>query len=282
MLRKLLLVHFLFIVVQQIQAQGIDLTIGYGFMNYQGDLQSSPFTIKHSKPSINAFVKYDLANQFVARGGLIFGSVYGDDKFNPSPQKERNLSFRSKITEVQFALEYHFKDLNNFRFSPYVFGGFAGFHFNPYTTDTSGAFVFLKPFSTEGEGLSEYPDRKPYSLNQLAIPFGVGFQYRISCDFSIGAEFTERKLFTDYLDDVSKGYVDYNTLLKEKGKLAVKLAYKGADPYPPDANTALHRGNPKNKDWYYTGIITLTYHVNNCHSKQRKAKSPIYGCPLRL
>lgn len=261
-------------------SQGIDVTLGIGKMNYQGDLQNSKFTTKLSQQAISGIVKYDFQNQFIGRAGLTFGSVYGDDKFNPSPQKERNLNFRSNIQEIQFGLEYHFAKFEILRISPYVFAGIAAFHFNPYTDDTAGRKVYLRPFSTEGEGLPEFPDRKPYRLNQIAIPFGFGFNYRINCMFSIGAEFSERKLFTDYLDDVSKGYVDYNTLLKEKGKLAVKLAYRGPGEYPPDPTKAYNRGNPSNKDWYYTGMITLTYHFNNNCTLPNRGTS--YGCPLPI
>ncbi len=57
--------------------------------------------------------------------------------------------------------------------SSYVFGGVALFHFDPYVMD-SGEKVFLKPLSTEGQGLAEYPDRKAYSLTQFTLPFGAG------------------------------------------------------------------------------------------------------------
>lgn len=260
-------------------SQGTDLTFGGGIMNYQGDLQGARFTFKLAQKGYNLYLKHDNGNKIVTRWGITIGSVYGDDKFNSSPQKERNLNFRSNIFEIQAAWEYHFLNSAEHRISPYVFGGLAYFHFNPYTSDTIGRTVFLKPFSTEGEGLPQYPNRKTYNLNQIAIPFGAGIDYKINCMFSIGVEFTERKLFTDYLDDVSKGYIDYNTLLKERGPLAVKLAYRGPGPYPPDPNTAFHRGNPANKDWYYTGIINITYHFNNCNGG-RKVTGNSYDCPI--
>ncbi len=87
--------------------------------------------------------------------------------------------------------------------------------------------VYLKPLSTEGEGLPGYPDRKPYSLTQLAIPFGGGVKFAITNDWHIGLEVGLRKLFTDYLDDVSSTYADPNDLLTAKGQLAVDLSYRG-------------------------------------------------------
>ncbi|GAC1383821.1 MAG: hypothetical protein NVSMB45_11440 [Ginsengibacter sp.] len=257
-------------------SQALKIGVGYGIMNYQGDLQNPIFTTKLSQQAISGYLKYDLTRNIVIRGVLTDGSVYGDDKFNPSPQKERNLNFRSKIYEAQLGAEYHFLGTETHRFSPFVFAGIAAFHFNPYTNDTAGATVFLRFFSTEGEGLPEYPDRKMYSNNQIAIPFGFGFNFRISNRFTVGAEFSERKLFTDYLDDVSKGYIDYNTLLKERGPLATRLAYRGPGPYPPDPSTAYNRGNPANKDWYYTAMITLFYNLFGNNDGHQKTS---YGCP---
>jgi len=52
----------------------------------------------------------------------------------------------------------------------------------------------------------------------------------------VGLEFGYNKLFTDYLDDVSKTYVDAGTLSGERGQTAVDLAYRGYEvgsgPYP--------------------------------------------------
>lgn len=263
-------------------SQGYQLTIAFGEMNYQGDLQSSTLTTKLAQSAFSGYLKYDAGNKLVYRAGLTYGNIYGDDAFNPSPQKERNLNFRSKIGEFQVAIEYHFIDGNIHRISPYVFAGLAYFHFDPYTNDTANRQVYLHYFSTEGQGLPEYPDRKPYSLNQFAIPFGVGISFRLNCALSIGAEIGERKLFTDYLDDVSKRYVDYNTLLKAKGPLAVKLAYREPGDYPADINTAYNRGNPKNKDWYYTGMITLTYHFSGCSFGKVVNSGSQYSCPKRV
>ena len=60
----------------------------------------------------------------------------------------------------------------------------------------------LQPLGTEGEGF--YKGEKKYNLTQLAIPIGGGFKYAISNNVRIGIEVGFRKLFTDYLDDVSE------------------------------------------------------------------------------
>jgi len=75
---------------------------------------------------------------------------------------------------------------------------------------------------------------------------------------SFGIEFSQRKTFTDYIDDVSTHYVDQNILLQVKGPKAVALAYRGDElpngaGYPRDGE---QRGTPKEMDWYYFLGIT--------------------------
>jgi hypothetical protein len=101
--------------------------------------------------------------------------------------------------------------------TPYVFVGVAVYHFNPYAYDTTGKKVYLQPLSTEGEGLPQYPGRKEYALTQLAIPFGGGIKFRITDRVVLAYEIGMRKLFTDYLDDVSNTYVSETVLLAAKG-----------------------------------------------------------------
>jgi hypothetical protein len=101
---------------------------------------------------------------------------------------------------------------------------------------------------TEGQGLPDFPERKEYKLTQLCIPFGIGARFRVSDQFSIGAEIGFRKLFTDYLDDVSNTYVDPIKLSQASGPKAIEISYRGDEvgshynPYPPHGTI---RGNPK-------------------------------------
>jgi hypothetical protein len=94
-----------------------------------------------------------------------------------------------------------------------------------------------------------------------------------------------RKLFTDYLDDVSTEYVDQATLLAAKGQTAVDLAYRGdevgAGSYP-SAKTP--RGGAKEKDGYYYMALTVTVR-SFIDQYKRIAGLPSYhrdrkvGCP---
>ena len=69
-------------------------------------------------------------------------------------------------------------------------------------------------------------------------------------------EFGYRFLFTDYLDDVSKSYINLNVLEQAKGPKAVEMAYRKDIPFVEDG---LPRGNPSRNDSYFFTGIKLGY-----------------------
>jgi hypothetical protein len=273
-------------------AQRYQLEFSGGISNYQGDLQPHIFTFKQSRPAGGIFIKYQVNGHFIGRAGLSVGSLYADDKFNRNYLKSRNLNFRSKLIEAQVGLECYLINIEEHKLSPYIILGIAGYHFNSYTYDQQNNKIYLNPLSTEGEGFPEYPERKKYKLTQLAIPFGEGILYRVNCNVNLSAEFTQRKLFTDYLDDVSTTFIDQDVLFKQKGQKAVDIAYRsdelpGGAPYP---RGGVGRGNVKQNDWYYMATIKLSLGLFNCNTGNfilsgifpRSGGSRGVGCPRQF
>lgn len=128
----------------------------------------------------------------------------------------RNLNYRSNISEVSLLLEVHpmyifidwpAKDQPPPRTSPYLLGGAGYFSFNPQTK-LGNKLIDLQPLHTEGQGFSEYPLRPNYKLNQVNISLGAGVKYELSPLINLRGEFNYRHLFTDYLDDLSTQYID--------------------------------------------------------------------------
>jgi len=114
---------------------------------------------------------------------------------------------------------------------------------------------------------------------------GGGLKYAISDRIRIGLEIGLRKLFNDYLDDVSKFYPDPNDLLAGRGQLSVDMSYRGdelpdGDPaFPPKS---IQRGNEKLKDWYYFTGLHLTFRLGNTNgvgTHMAKWSKKKYGCP---
>lgn len=260
----LLLLLFLFTNCTLLRAQEeVDYTpwlgIFGGIVSYQGDLQPTSFDFERARPMFSISLRQPLSNKFSVRAGFSVGSVAATDRHNRGYLKPRNLSFRTDIQEAFLYLDWSLLDLANYRMTPFGYAGGAYFHFNPYTHDASGQKVYLKPLSTEGQGLPDYPDRKEYSLYQPAIAFGGGLRYALTNDFLVTFETGQRKSFIDYIDDVSKNYVDKDKLMAAKGPKAVELAWRGDEvhngaPYPNDGE---QRGTPTEMDWYYYIGVTI-------------------------
>lgn len=261
-----LLCIFFYYAHAQESDKAASISLFTGAINYQGDLNPNSFTFKHSNFAAGITISKPLNRWFALRGGMNIGKIEAADKWNRDDLKSRNLSFTTSVKEVHLALEVSVLDFSTSRFTPYFYGGVALFHFNPWTYDKYGTKTYLKPLSTEGQGLPQFRDRKPYNLTQLALSFGGGAKFKVTDGFSIGIELNQRKSFTDYIDDVSSSYVDGAILQQEKGNKAVELAYR-ADEIPggrtifPDHGD--QRGTPSEMDWYYFLGLTMEMKLNN-------------------
>ncbi len=201
---------------------------------------------------------------------------------------QRNLNFRSKISEVALIAEFHplfmfidwtlRDDRDPPRLSPYLAVGIGYFSFNPQAKSRRGDWVDLQPLSTEGQGFPEYPDRKPYKLNQMNIPIGIGLRYELSSVFYLRAELLHRRLFTDYLDDVSTRYAYKNpsdltgtdNVWAQNGFSGVELQDALDLSSNQRTNTGTNsdifrkteggiRGNPNNNDSYFTFNLKIGF-----------------------
>ena len=235
-----------------------------GTCSYNGDLVQGNFPLKRLKPAIGVNFKKDLSPHFTFRAGLSYGRIFGDDKKNKDPElKARNLSFSSHIIELSAGAEYNFYDIEEYFITPYVYAGVGLFHFNPYTFDDNGNKTFLKPLSTEGQGLADYPDRKPYSLYQFCIPFGAGFKWKPeNKEWWISYEFNYRLTFTDYIDDVSSSYVSLDKLLEAKGPKAVELSFREKN-IPFAKRLGDTRGFSRPNDTYFYNVIKISIPFGN-------------------
>jgi hypothetical protein len=273
--------------INSLQAQRVHVGVAAGLANYNGDLLDKLYPKKLTNGHIGLSVHYEISEQLLLRGTYTFARVDGSDAISDKDiLRLRNLRFESAISEFFVGAEYHLFNLYDKRYTPYAFLGLALFHFDPYTLDSTGRKYFLKPLSTEGQGI--YPDKKEYSLLQPAIPFGGGVKFAITENLRIGVEFGFRKLFTDYLDDVSTSYPDMNDLLAAKGQTAVDLSYRadelpGGDPNFPTKQT--QRGSAAQKDIYYFTGINITFRPSSGGGGGRSGggrgfgKKGRFGCP---
>jgi hypothetical protein len=157
--------------------------------------------------------------------------------------------------EANICLEINLLEPDFFTVYPYVFGGVGIFHFNPYTYDKHGVKTFLQPLGTEGQGMPEYPNRKPYSLTQLCLPFGGGIKIYVTKQCDLVYELAGRALFTDYFDDVSTTYIPTQEFIACNKTKTAELAFRQTDSPSPSKGDI--RGNPNVKDWYFFSGLKL-------------------------
>lgn len=259
-----------------------------GMINYQGDLKPNSFTFQHSNFTAALIVRKPLNPWVTLRSGLLIGKVEGADRYNRGYLQPRNLSFFTYLKEAHAGFELSLLNFSATRFTPYFYGGIGVFHFNPYTYDRYNQKVFLNPLNTEGQGLPEYPEQKSYGLTQWVMPFGGGIRFALTKKITASVEFSQRKTFFDYLDDVSTHYVDQEILLMAKGPKAVELAFRsnelpGQPGYPAHGE---QRGTPSEMDWYYFFGVTLEAHFNTLtdlfKSTNPSKRSYQQRCPRKI
>lgn len=237
-----------------------------GVSNYMGDLSPTPVVIAETHAATGILIRANFTRYFTLKTNCYYGTISGDDRNASSdPIKlNRNLSFVSNILDVGANAEYNFSgyqaNKNKYKASPYAFIGLSMFHFNPKATLPGGTeLIALQPQGTEGQGTTLYNDREKYSLTEISVPFGVGAKVNFAHFMGFGVEAGLRKTFTDYLDDVSKTYVEKDILDRERtDNYAFLLSNKTGDP---TLASETMRGNPKTKDWYMFAGATLTFTI---------------------
>ena len=215
----------------------------FGDLAPQSLVASTKFS--YTRPGIGITGTFRFGPQSTVRSSFMWGRLKGDD-FGADPGGEssrfrymRNLQFRNDVKEL--SVDYSFDLISHYRtfvtrpqWVPYIFAGIAVFHHNPkakvptvdlvhaknltdpfyienndprYAGVSPGDWIALKPLGTEGQYIAGSAV-EPYSNWQIAIPFGAGVRYKLSRYFDLSFEISYRQTFTDYLDDVSRDYVN--------------------------------------------------------------------------
>jgi hypothetical protein len=258
-----------------------------GTSSYKGDLQNKWFPDNGYKPCGGLMYKHFIHPNIGFRFGVTYATLYGADSTSTiATIKSRNLNFQTNLFEFHGGVEINLLpvDIDDYKVSPYLFAGISVFHFNPYTTGPSQEKIYLRPLSTEGQGLKQYTDRKVYSLNNVGIPLGLGFKVFCGKRVMLSTEIGFRYTATDYLDDVSKTYVNMDTLFANKGKQSVDYSYrtdelKGWDNNFP--NDKFKRGDDNAKDWYWFAGIGVNIYFSSFGNiwpyKQTKCPTKVFN-----
>lgn len=226
---------------------------GVGTSTYFGEL-ANPGDYIDTKPTLNVGLQYYFNNRVALRGEVTWYQLKGEDsKADDASRMRRNLSFVSNNFELNATgLVNFFPQGRRFYqrpgFNLYGFAGIGVTYFNP-KTEYQGKKVALQPLQLEGE---------KYSRITPVIPFGVGARIKAGPFFNLAVEGGYRKMFTDYLDDVSTVHVDPSSFADP---IAAALADRRPEVGRPVVPAGTQRGNPDGDDGYFLLTFKVEYYL---------------------
>ena len=263
---KVILVLISLIYTTLFYSQAAEIGVLGGVSYYLGDLNPNRhFYNNKFGGSIFYRDKIRKSDRLSLRIQLSYGKVEAFDADSKSQdQINRNLSFQSKIIEFGPMIEINFLpyEVGSRRkpCTPYLFMGIIYFKMNAMGR-YNDSWLELQSLRTEGQG-TPANSSKPYRLNQISVPIGLGIKVNITSRIALGLEYGIRKTFTDYLDDVSGNYIHPTILSENNGQLSADISdpslnNQGSFSY----NNGVARGNPNNKDWYTFAGISLSFRL---------------------
>ncbi len=247
------------------QHNQMSLGFGLGSSQYLGDL-AEDFNYKHISPSIDFGVGYKFSEKALLELSYLKTSIFGADSLSKDASRlQRNLSFKSKINELNLIVEYEPFTLfsrKGFAFSPVIKSGIGVFTFDPIAV-LNGKEYALQSLSTEGQGLPN-STVSPYRLLETSLIYGFGLKlkYKNICEFAF--DISPRVLKTDYLDDVSGYYYNSDAIRRYVSNEAAQLSNRtlgftpGEEQFP---NNSIMRGNPNKNDQFIISNFKFRYFI---------------------
>lgn len=241
-----------------VQSQDLEVGVAVGGCYYLGDLNPGVHFL-NTDIAYGVLARYTLDTRWAVKISGTQGKIKGNASsgtFLP----DRGLSFTSSVTDIAAVVEFNFlpyftgSRMN--RISPYIYGGFSAFFFNPENNGIS-----LRSVGTEGQNVG-YQDRKPYGSVSVSIPFGLGAKISLAKRLGIQVYWEMHKTFNDYLDDVSTTYyLDGRSIVPEDQAGVLSDPTLNHEP-------GMQRGNASTKDWYAFFGIAVTYKFTLLSSKK--------------
>jgi hypothetical protein len=227
--------------------KGFEIGGWLGTSVYYGDLNTS---LIPKKPGLaGGFCGRRNFNTRVAlKTSLSLARIAGSDALSSNNfEKARNLSFRSTIFDWTNSIEFNFFEYEHGSkdayFTPYLMAGFSFFSYNP-KAKLDNTWHELRPLGTEVQDLGG-----EYGRINGGLTIGGGFKWDYNRDISFNIEFSTRRLFTDYIDDVSTVYTDSKSIKARRGEIAEALADRSLQE--GIGVIGRQRGNSRDNDTYF-------------------------------
>lgn len=238
-----------------VNAQRIELGLTGGCMNYVGDLAPN-MVMSETHIAYGVFGRYNISSSFALTISRNKGSVSGSDQ-NVKENQFRNLSFKTSIDEYMGVIEFNYLKyalgILDKKYTSYVFLGAGLLRYNPQTY-FEGSWVDLRPIQTENVAYNDFT---------MIVPFGIGFKWRFAQSYALEANIGFRKVFTDYIDDVSSVYPDPASTAQKKGAKGAMITDRTAElnGNVPQYKVGDKRGNADFNDWYVSAGISFSYRI---------------------
>lgn len=252
--KKIIVIAVFGLFTTALQAQDWEAGGWIGTSHYFGDLNPD---YDFSQPELAAGIiaRFNFNKRLAVKFGANYGNITGNDAMSDDVfQRNRNLSFRSELMEGNVNFEFNFLTYEHGseynRFTPYVFAGVSLYNFNPQA-QLDGEWHDLQPLGTEGQFRGQ-----EYNLTQIAINYGGGLKVDLTFDWSLNIFISSRRLFTDYLDDVSTIYPDKGDLEEAREGISILLSDRTLNNSGFAGN---QRGDSQNEDSYSFVGIGLVY-----------------------
>lgn len=243
--------------------QGWELGGWIGGTHYFGDLNTT-FSLKSPGLAGGIVARYNFNERLCLKFSGNYIKIGADDADSDNSfERARNLNFKSDILDATFQFEFNFLPYTHGSkdefYTPYLFAGFTILNFNPKTT-LDDEVIELRALGTEGQFRGE----EYYSITG-GLAYGVGLKFDLSYRWSLNIELSGRKIFTDYLDDVSGSYPDLDDLEAMRGPLAVALSDRSisAEGNPIIGEEGRQRGNGRDNDKYATLGVGIVYYFGS-------------------
>lgn len=253
-----LLVAVMLLVTNVGRSQDWEFGLSGGMSGYMGELNPTN-PLKLNDWTLGLLVRKNLSRNWAVRFNFLRANTQGDGASNSNEfVRQQQLYFKSPIYEASLVGEFNFfkfePSYGRVSYTPYLFAGIGGFHFQPKNYNFDGELVNLHDYQTEGV------DYKRYALS---IPFGVGFRYNLRGPWTIGVELGYRIAFTDYIDDISGDYINGFDWVPGRNRLGDEELNQRLYFIDPSQQMLVgtQRGDGRQKDAYMLATFTVTYAI---------------------
>ncbi len=240
--------------------KGFEVGAWAGAAHYFGDLNNL-YRVNEPGLAGGLLGRYNFDTRLSVRMQLNYLRLRGNDsKSTNAFDLRRNLSFFSNVIEIAPAMEFNFFTLKHGSqdhfITPYMYAGFSVFHFSPQA-ELNGQIYSLREMGTEGQ----LPGQE-YNEISTAWLIGGGVKIDVSYSWSINIDLGYRRANTDFLDDVSGFYPDYNELRINRGDIAVELSDRSIANIDQQkiGIPGTQRGDSGEKDAFVSFGINLVYY----------------------